>query len=159
MVVIREMTKQDIPQVSEMMCSCYRWLGKYNGFSEHQVVFLVSERGSMERIRTDSQSQFYLVACMDGSVVGMTAVNGNEVAKLFVNPNYHNQGIGTMLLNSAEQIISDAGFKEMIVGVMARSAVGFYEKMGMSVYDETILEEGAFSGCKTPLMRKILLYD
>ena len=33
MVSIREMTNQDIVQVSEMMCSCYCWLGKQNGFT------------------------------------------------------------------------------------------------------------------------------
>ncbi|MBL7107450.1 MAG: GNAT family N-acetyltransferase [Phycisphaerae bacterium] len=80
----------------------------------------------------------------------------NELAKLFVDPNCHSQDIGTMLFDSAEQIISKAGYKEMIVGVMARSAIGFYKKMGMSIFEEKTPEAGAFAGCKIPLMRKVL---
>ncbi len=156
MITIREMTKQDISQVSEMMCSCYRWLGKGNDFTEQQVDYLVSERGLIEMIRNESQSQIYLVACMNNTVVGVAAVKVNELAKLFVDPNCHSQDIGTMLFDSAEQIISKAGYKEMIVGVMARSAIGFYKKMGMSIFEEKTPEAGAFAGCKIPLMRKVL---
>ena len=81
MIAIREMTKQDVVQVSDMMCSCYRWLGKENGFTAKQVDFLVSERGTIETIKAESQSQICLVACMNGAVVGTTAVKANEVAK------------------------------------------------------------------------------
>ena len=158
MITIREMTIQDIVQVSEMMCSCYLWLGKENGFTAKQVDFLVSERGSVDTIKAESQSQIYLVAYMNGTVVGVAAVKANEVAKLFVDPNYHGQGIGATLFNSAEKIIIEAEHKEMIVGVMARTAIGFYEKMGMSIFDKKILETGEFAGCKTPLMKKGLLH-
>lgn len=157
MIAIRRMTTDDIDQVSKMICSCYRWLGRENGFSDKQVDFLVSERGSVDTIKVESQSQIYLVACMKGKVVGATAVKVNEVAKLFVDPDYHGQGIGTMLFNSAQQFITEIGFKEMIVGVMARQAVSFYEKMGMSKYGEKELDAGAFSGCKVTLMRKAVV--
>ena len=148
---------QDVVQVSEMMCSCYRWLGRENGFSAKQVGFLVSERGSVETIKSESQNQVYLVASINGTVVGVAAVKANEVAKLFVDSNYHGQGIGTMLFDSAQQIITKGRYEEIIVGVMARSAIGFYEKMGMSKYGEKELDTGAFSGCKVPLMRKAVV--
>jgi ribosomal protein S18 acetylase RimI-like enzyme len=157
MITIREMKIEDIIQVSELMCSCYRWLDRENDFSDVQIAFLIAERGSVDRITTDSQSQTYLVACMDNLVLGVVAVNGNEIAKLFVDPAYHRQGIGTKLCNSAQQIITDSGYEDMIVGVMAHSAVGFYEKKGMSKYCEKVLDAGAFSDCKVPIMRKILI--
>lgn len=84
------------------------------------------------------------------------AVNGNEIAKLFVEPDCHSLGIGAKLVDSAEKIIVEAGYKELIVGVMASSAIGFYEKMGMSQFDEKIIENGAFAGCKIPIMKKNL---
>lgn len=158
MISVREMTNEDIPRVSEVMCCCYRWLGNESGFTVGQVDFLVSERGSMETIKAESQSQIYLVACMEGAVVGVAAVKANELAKLFVDPDCHGQGAGAMLFNAAEQIITEAGFAEMIVGVMATSAIGFYEKMGMSIFDEKNVKTGAFAGKKTPLMRKVLVH-
>ncbi len=158
MIAIRKMTKQDIPQVSKMMCTSYRWLGKQNDFTAQQVDFLVSKRGSIEIITDESKSQGYLVACTDGLIVGVAAVNANELAKLFVDPDRHNQGIGAMLFNSAQQSIIEAGHKEMILGVIGHSPIGFYQKMGMSLFDEKLLTDGAFAGCKTPLMRKVLLH-
>ncbi|MHC4637657.1 MAG: GNAT family N-acetyltransferase [Planctomycetota bacterium] len=154
MITIRKMTIEDVAQVSEMMCYCYHWLGKENGFSDKQVDFLVSERGSTDTIKAESQSQTYLIACMNSMIVGVAAVKDNEVAKLFVDPAYHGQDIGTMLFNSAQQIIVEGRYEEMIVGVMANSAVGFYEKMGMSKYGEKELNNGVFGGSKIPLMRK-----
>ena len=158
MISICEMTIQDISQVSEMMCSCYRWLGRENGFSDKQVEFLVSERGSPDTIKAESQSQTYLIACINGLIVGVVAVKANEVAKLFVDPAFHGQSIGSMLFNSAQKLIAKDKYEEMIVGVMAQSAIGFYKKMGMSKFDEKILQAGVFAGCKTPLMRKVLLH-
>jgi len=153
---IRKMKAEDIPGVSEVLCSCYRWLGKHNAYTDQQVEFLVSQRGSMETIKAESQSQRYLVACRNGRILAVAAIKDNELAKLYVDPTCHGQGIGAMLFHSAEQTILAAGYEEMIVGVMARSAIGFYEKMGMSIFGEKILETGAFAGCKTPLMKKDL---
>jgi len=153
---IRKMTAEDIPDVSEVLCSCYRWLGKHNTYTDQQVEFLVSQRGSMETVKVESQSQMYLVASKNGRIMAVAAIKDNELAKLFVDPAYHGQGIGSMLFRSAEHTILAAGFEEMIAGVMARSAIGFYEKMGMSIFGEKIPETGAFAGHKTPLMKKVL---
>lgn len=149
------MMTDDISRVSELMCLCYRWLGKHDKFTDAQVDFLVSERGSMETIKNESSSQIYMVACSNNIVVGMAAIKANEIAKLYVDTNYHRQGIGAMLFNAAEQLIGKNGHKEMIVGVMARSAIGFYEKMGMTLYDTKIVDTGAFAGYQAPLMKKI----
>jgi ribosomal protein S18 acetylase RimI-like enzyme len=156
MITIRKMETNDIPCVSELMCSCYRWLGGENNFSDGQIDFLVSDRGSVDRITIESQKQVYLVAFLNRCVVGVVAINANEVAKLFVDPDYFGQGVGTELLCSAERIIADGCYKEMVVGVMAQSAIGFYEQRGMIKYREKKLKTGAFSGCKIPMMRKPL---
>ena len=113
---------------------------------------------TIETIKAESQSQTYLVACINGLIVGVVAVKANEVAKLFVDPAHHGQSVGLILFNSAEKIIAKGKYEELIVGVMAQSAIGFYEKMGMSKFDEKILQSGVFAGCKTPLMRKVLLH-
>jgi ribosomal protein S18 acetylase RimI-like enzyme len=156
-IVIRRMVTDDIGRVSELNCGCYSWLGEKNGFTTDQVDFLLTQRGNIETIAKESKSQVYLVVCINDTIAGMTAVNGNEIAKLFVNPNYHRKGIGTKLFNAAEKIMAGAGYNEMIAGVMACSAIGFYEKMGMSKYGEKESGAGAFAGYKIPLMRKVIV--
>ena len=156
-IYILRMTPDNVPAVSELNCSCYRWLGNKNGFTVEQIEFLVSVRGSVETITSESQSQIYLIACINDTIVGIAAVKGNEIAKLFVDPECHSQGIGAKLFNAAQKVIVENGYNELIVGVMARSAISFYEKMGMAKYSEKELNSGAFSGCIVPLMRKTLV--
>ena len=151
------MLDKDIAKVSKIMCVCYKWLAKENNYTDQQIAYLLSERGSIGTIQAEAQSQLYFVAEMDGHIVGMAAVKGNEIGKLFIDPDYHRQGIGTMLFDSAQRAIIETGYEEMIVGVMAPSAVGFYEKMGMSIFDEKIPRSGAFAGYKVPLMRKVFI--
>ena len=45
----------------------------------------------------------------------------------------------------------------MIVGVMACSAVGFYEKMGMSMVRNKRVKNRPFQGLEIPVMGKVLL--
>ena len=136
------------------MCSCYRWLGQNNQCTEEQVDFLVSQRGSVKTIQAESQSQIYLVACIDDTIVAVAAVKANELTKLFVDPDYHHRRIGTSLFESAQSAVQKAGHKEIITGVMADSAIGFYEKMGMAVFNYTISKTKVFSGYKIPIMKK-----
>ncbi len=156
MVLIREMGVADIGRISEVVCSCYSWLGERNGYTGEQVDYLLRERGSVETIQVESQEQRYLVACVNGAIVGVAGVKGNELAKLYVDPEYHGQGVGRVLFESAEMAIIKGGFDDMIAGVIGRSAFGFYEKMGMSVFETKLVKEGAFRGCEVPVMRKCL---
>ena len=153
---MREMIVEDIVRASEVMCACYRWLGERNGYTDAQVDYLLSERGSVETIRNESQEQKYLVALVNDVIVGVTAVKGNEVAKLYVDPEYHGHGIGRALFESAERVIIEGGLEDMITGVIGGVAVGFYEKMGMCVFETKVVEEGVFSGYEVPLMRTCL---
>ena len=58
------------------------------------------------------------------------------------------QGIGKMLFDAAQQFLIKADHKDMIVGVMTPTSVGFYEKMGMSVFDEKLIKTGVFAGTR-----------
>ena len=152
-VSVRKMVADDISRVREVMCSCYQWLGEVEGWTKEQVEFLLTERGDVETILAESKEQIYLVACVCDKIVGMAAVNGNEIAKLFVDPAYHGQRIGSSLFETAKREVIKGSFEEMIVGVMARCAIGFYEKIGMKIYCYKDIDRGAFAGSKTPLMK------
>jgi ribosomal protein S18 acetylase RimI-like enzyme len=156
MIHVKKMGKQDINRVSEIMCNCYRWLGEKEGYTKKQVDFLISKRGSIESIKAESQNQLYLVAYMDKTIVGMVALKDNEITKLYIDPKYHKQSVGTTLFDAAEQAVIHAGYKEVLSGVSANSAVGFYEKMGMTITDSKVLKTNVWNGHKVTLMKKCL---
>ena len=57
MTTITKMNKSDIPQVSELLCKCYRWLGEMEGFEQSAIDFLVNKRGSAETVENESKTK------------------------------------------------------------------------------------------------------
>ena len=154
-MTIREMREPDQSAVSALLCDCYRWLAGVEGYSAEQVEYLVVERGSLVTVRSESRDQVYLVACEGEIIVGMVAVAGNLIAKLYVAPAYHRRRAGTALLNEAEARVRAAGFDRMNLGTTP-SAVGFYEARGMFVAGRKLHSAGVFCGRETVLMEKAL---
>jgi len=129
---IRPMTQEDMQAVSDILCSCYRWLADREGYTPEQVDFLLHQRGSLETVRRESQEQLYFVASLHGAIAGMVSVSGNEVTKLYVRPSHHRRGIGAALLRAAASAIAESGFGVMSLGTTP-STVPFYKSLGMSV--------------------------
>ena len=154
-MTIRGMTAADEQAVSDLLCVCYRWIAEPEGYTEEQVGFLLSQRGSLETVRRESREQQYLVACRGESLVGMVAVSGNQITKLYVDPAYHREGIGRALFEAAVAIIAAAGFDRAILGTTP-GTVPFYEALGMSVSGHRDHTAGVFSGRRTILMEKAL---
>jgi putative acetyltransferase len=74
----------------------------------------------------------------DGHVVGFIALSGDEVGGLFVDANYHGQGIGRALMDHA------AGIRDCLaLDVFEKNHVGrrFYEKYGFVQVGEYLHEE------------------
>lgn len=152
---IRPMTESDQSAVSRVLCDCYRLLGRLEGLQPEAVEFLLSKRGSLESIQREAACQTFMVAEIEQRIVGMVAANGDVVAKLYVDPSHHGQGIGTALFNAAEAIIRQCGYDHLTLG-SAPSAVGFYEAMGASVTGRKRLARGPLAGHRVVLMRKHL---
>ncbi len=127
------MKEEDIPEVSRLLCSCYKWLGDKEGFSPQLVQFLVNQRGSIDTVGRESETEMYFVACEDAEIAGMVSVKNNEITKLYVDPRRHRRGIGRLLFEKAEELIENNGYSTIILGVLGKSPVAFYEAMGMKV--------------------------
>ena len=69
----------------------------------------------------------------DDVVVGFIALIGNEVGGLFVDPNYHSQGIGRVLMDHARSM---RPILELNVFEDNRVGRAFYERYGFQQVDE-----------------------
>ena len=156
MITVRRIEKSDFQRVSDLLRACYRWFEDRERFTPDQIEYLMSERGSVEHVRDMARDELCLVAIRVGRVVGMVAIKGNEIDKLYVDPEYHRQGIGTVLFRAAEDSIRKAGHHEMFLGAMARSAVPFYERMGMYQDGYKHVQVGGFVGEQVVILRKEL---
>lgn len=130
---VREMTQEDIPRVSDLLCACYRWLGEKETFSSKKIEFLIEKRGSADTVEQESQTETYFVACDGPKIAGMVSVKGNEITKLYVDPPWHRKGFGRVLFEKAEEIITGNGHPKIILGAIGQTPVPFYESMGMTI--------------------------
>ena len=109
------MKNEDIPEVSNLLCNCYRWLGNTENLTLEFIDFLTKQRGSIETVIRESETETYLVAvCNDSDIAGMVSVNNNEITKLYVDPKRHRQGVGQFLFKKAEEIITQNGYTKII---------------------------------------------
>jgi predicted N-acetyltransferase YhbS len=152
--MVRCMKQSEIAAVSALLQESYTWLGEREGLSARQVEFLVSERGSTGCLLRESAEQEYLVAPAGRELVGMVAVAGDMIAKLYVRPSHMGAGIGRQLYEAAESTIRSAGHARVILGSFA-SAVPFYEQMGLHVVG-TKNAAGPLKGVVVTLMEKTL---
>jgi predicted N-acetyltransferase YhbS len=148
------MTESETEAVSELLQSSYTWLGEHEGLTAEQTDFLVSQRGSVDHVRHESQSQLYLVARDGGRIVGVVAVSGDLIAKLYVSPEHTGKGIGRMLYEAAESTIRAGGHARVRLGAFP-TAVPFYERMGLEVVSHRT-PTGPLEGLNMAMMEKRL---
>jgi ribosomal protein S18 acetylase RimI-like enzyme len=154
-VEIREMRDIDLPRVSQIVCAGYRWLAGRAGFTPEELDRLVSRRGSEQAIRSQSLEYRFLVASKADLVVGVVAIKKNEVTKLYVDAEFHRQGIGAALFRAAEEIIEQDGHKELFLGAFP-SSVPFYEAIGLRISSTQVKHCGLLAGRQCAIMKKTL---
>jgi N-acetylglutamate synthase-like GNAT family acetyltransferase len=80
----------------------------------------------------------------DEKIIGcclLTRVDNHNVRlrQMAVQNNVQGKGIGATMMNFAENVARDAGYKKMIMHAR-KSAIGFYEKLGYKVVGEEFEE-------------------
>ena len=97
----------------------------------------------VEKVKSDMRNMYIpnsdtWVCEADGRVVGFISMLGNEIAGLFVLPEYHSKGFGSQLLKFV------SGFNEQLeVEVFEKNSIGraFYDKKGFTFIKEYVHEE------------------
>ncbi len=85
------------------------------------------------------------IACFeDGKLLGccmLVKINNNTVRlrQMAVAPNLHGKGIGASIINFAENIARDKGFKTITMHARD-TAIGFYEKFGYAIKGKQFTE-------------------
>jgi GNAT superfamily N-acetyltransferase len=147
------MRNEDIPIASSIVCACYAWLAKAEGYTSDETIRLINERGLPEAIVAQQQECHFLVAEIDGEIEGVAAISKNIITKLYVAPDQFRKGIGSKLFDSSEKYISEQGYNDIFLGAFPVSA-GFYEAKGMELEDTKITAGGPIKGRPVLLYRK-----
>jgi ribosomal protein S18 acetylase RimI-like enzyme len=126
--VIRAATEADAPVIAEIQARTWRWA--YGDFIAPDDMPVAEDRVpawgehvAAGRVRVFDQ---------DGTVVGYSAVEGDELTSLYVDPAAQGAGVGTRLLADAQERMRAAGHARAWLYVYAQNAQGcaFYERHG-----------------------------
>ena len=152
---IREMTRRDVPAVRRIVRAGYEFLADEEGFSARQRRRLLEERCSAEWIGEHFMRCHSFVAISGDGIVGVVAVDGAEIAELFVAAPLRRRGIGARLFRKAEQVIADNGRPSLEVSTTGH-AVRFYEAMGARVICNDLVIDGPLVGWRCTCLSKDL---
>jgi GNAT superfamily N-acetyltransferase len=149
------MADADWPHVRRVLLASYRWLGSQERWSREQLAAIQDRRASLESIREESLEQTWLLATIHDQVVGVAAIDGNEIARLYVVREHQGAGVGTRLFREAERIIRASGHGKVVLGT-TETGRPFYEAMGMAVTGTKPYGLEAFAGRDVIIMTKTI---
>ena len=135
---IRQAKRSDASRIAEMIVANYRknffpiFKNEEFYFGELNVIDVAREYTDNENILQDT----YVYD--DGAVKGMIRLDQDEVVKLYVEPQFQGEKIGTKLLNFAT---TDKGAKWLWVLEQNERGIRFYKRNGFNFTGETMLED------------------
>jgi GNAT superfamily N-acetyltransferase len=130
MITIRRMTEADDLAASRIAEACYRCVAGPDHLTDEELHGGICEYCTPQYMSLSRVKFIAIVAELDGNLVGLAATRENRIQEMFVDPDYHRQGVGTALFRSAEQTVAAAGYSAIKVKTMS-SALSFYMRMGM----------------------------
>jgi GNAT superfamily N-acetyltransferase len=125
--VIRPATAADARAIAELEVRAWRWA--YVDFIAEEDMITVAER--VERW-TGRSAEGAFVAEVEGRIVGVVQVVGDEIKGLYVEPAAQGAGLGATLLDFACERLRAAGYAQAMLWVFEPNghARGFYERRG-----------------------------
>jgi ribosomal protein S18 acetylase RimI-like enzyme len=149
-VLIRDFRKSDLNDFLDLLPTCFAREFEVTGFDPVHTRDMVNRAfGKTGRLFLGLARLFgkepvrFLVAEVDGKVVGTTIVNNRGkagfIATVMVHPDYRRKGIATRLLKNAIVYIQRRRMLRAILDVDSTNtpAIGAYTKMGFTAFEHT----------------------
>ena len=94
---------------------------------------------SAENVITDSTEGYTVVLIQNEKIVGVGAVVKNYIRRVYIDPDCHGSGFGSMIMDHLENKIKQDGYSEIDLAA-STPAIDFYLKLGYEVIEETYVE-------------------
>lgn len=99
------------------------------------------------------EGKYQVMLALDcGKIIGVASVRyGNHLSLLFVDEEYHRQGVGKRLMNRLCQYLKDEAGERYISLKASPYAVNFYRRLGF----QAVRPEEEYSGIRVTCMEKV----
>jgi N-acetylglutamate synthase-like GNAT family acetyltransferase len=152
-MIIRVIKEKDTPAVANLTADCYRALATREQYTKDELSGLLAQCGE-EAICRQYHDFTAFVAEQDGVVVGVVAIERNEIAQLFVSPTIQGRGIGSGLVAAAEAHMLSSGYAK--ARAWSATAPTFYVRIGYAVTERKVCGGGPLKGRPLIVLDKVL---
>lgn len=101
-----------------------------------EIIEQLQKQASVKDIKEMAQKKQVYIAEFDNIIVGLAALDGNEVSMVYTDPDLHKKGIGRLLMDYVESEAEQKGYQKIDVTASALDH-GFYKKLGYVDVNET----------------------
>lgn len=98
-------------------------------YYQKSVLNYLSNEYSPDNLIKMAEKKELFVAIDNGIIIGVAAVEDNDISTVFILPEYQNQGIGKKLMKKVEDVAKNNGFREVKLNASI-NALEFYKKIG-----------------------------
>ena len=135
---IRQATAADASRIAEIIITNYR-MNFYPFFKNDEYYF--KELNVLDMAKEYASGEKALKNCFiydDGVIKGIIRINGKEIEKLFIEPQFQSRGIGAELLSFA---VKERKAGQLWVLEYNKRGIAFYERNGFELTGEKIIED------------------
>ncbi|RMO90196.1 GCN5-related N-acetyltransferase [Pseudomonas syringae pv. philadelphi] len=130
---IRPATSSDTTAISRLILSALRTSNAID--YPASVIARVEQSFTPEAIMTLMSQRRMFVAVAGQAVLGTASLDGRAVRSVFVDPEWHRQGIGRLLMAEVERVARENGVACLVVP-SSLTAQAFYAALGFEVVRE-----------------------
>jgi GNAT superfamily N-acetyltransferase len=150
--MIRKAERKDLDKCSKVICKVIREIeAKYY---LPKIVNYWQEYNSLQNLENEAKSTEFLVYEERGSILGVGAIEGAHIKKVYVLPEYQGKGVGRSLLENLEQLAKDKGFCECELNSTI-NALNFYKRFGYQEQGFVSMEKNGISVTFTRMTKHI----
>jgi GNAT superfamily N-acetyltransferase len=145
-MILRDADIKDSEAIRAILIPCYRRFAVTDAWPQQITVECAESLASSAAIRNTLETGKVHLAETEAACIGMVSLMDQEITSLFVHPDRQRGGIGAALFRRAIGEIRNQGHRHATVCVVAASAIGFYERMGMRVTETGAVTHGPCKG-------------
>ena len=137
MISTRPYQESDAAHVCDIINECIRTMDGVNEAARD----LICSKNVPKNLNAELSPLYALVAEINDQVIGIGSLDGNEIKRVYIDPSYHNSGVGKALLDALELEASRREIDELIIE-SSPSAEEFYAALGYQAIEPVSFKRG-----------------
>lgn len=134
-ILLRPAAAEDVKEILNLFVGTVSGICRKD-YSQEQIEAWTSSAGDWQRWKNKINHQYFVVAFLDGKLLGFASLEGTDYLDLFyVHRDFQGRGIGALLLMTLEEEAKSLAC-DVLRADVSFTAKGFFESRGFAVLEK-----------------------